>query len=64
MQDRRYARVNNFEEEYAKRKAQADNRAAKLVSALMKAGRQEELFRASESAEYREMLYKEFHIDG
>ena len=56
--------MNDFENLYRLRKAQANERAARLVVALTKAGRQEELFRASESAEYRELLYKEFRIDG
>lgn len=55
--------MNNFDDFYKMRKAQADERAAKLVVALTQAGRQDELFRASESAEYRDLLYKEFHID-
>jgi hypothetical protein len=33
------------------------------VAALTRAGRQNELFMASESAKYRELLYKEFEID-
>lgn len=38
--------MENFEAQYKKRKAQANERAARLVVALTKAGRQEELFRA------------------
>lgn len=54
--------MEHFEEQYKARKKQENQRAALLVSALIKAGRQEELFRASESAAYRDLLYKEFHI--
>lgn len=56
--------MENFEAQYKAHKSLADERAARLVVALTKVGRQEELFRASESAEYRELLYKEFRIDG
>jgi uncharacterized Zn finger protein len=54
--------MENFEEHYKQRKAQEEERAAKLVAALTKAGRQEELFRASESVAYRNRLYKEFGL--
>lgn len=56
--------MENFDEYYKDRVGRANDRADRLVVALTKAGRQEELFRGSESAEYRELLYKEFHIDG
>jgi hypothetical protein len=55
--------VENFEAQYKLHKKQEDQRAAKLVAALTRAGRQNELFMASESAKYRELLYKEFEID-
>ena len=54
--------MDNFNEHYKKRKEDADQKAAELVQALTKAGRQEELFRASSDAKYRELLYKEFHL--
>lgn len=54
--------MDNFDEHYKQWKADADQKAAELVRALTKAGRQEELFRASSDAKYRELLYKEFNI--
>jgi hypothetical protein len=54
--------MENFEEHYKQRKAQEDERAAKLVAALTQAGRQDELFRASENAAYRNKLYQEFGL--
>ena len=54
--------MKNFNEHYYQRKKEADQKAADLVRALTKAGRQEELFRASSDAKYRELLYKEFNI--
>ena len=53
--------MDNFDEHYKKQKEETNQKAAELVRALTKAGRQEELFRASSDAHYRELLYKEFH---
>ena len=54
--------MENFDEHYKQRRNDADQKAAELVRALTKAGRQEELFRASSDAHYRELLYKEFNL--
>ena len=54
--------MDNFEELYKKRKEQENKKAAQLVAALTKAGRQSETFKASENAQYRELLYKQFGI--
>ena len=54
--------MENFDEQFRQRKADADQKAAELVRALTKAGRQEELFRASSDAQYRELLYREFNL--
>ena len=52
----------DFEKQYKDRKDQEEERAAKLVAALTRAGRQNELFKASANAKYRELLYKEFGL--
>ena len=54
--------MENFDQFYREQKQADEKRAAELVRALTKAGRLEELFKASESAQYRELLYKEFDI--
>ena len=54
--------MENFNQFYQKHKSQEDEKAAKLVVALMRTGRQNEMFKASANAKYREKLYKEFGI--
>ena len=54
--------MENFTEHYEKRKARAEERASALAQELMKAGRQEDLFRAAEDSGYREKLYQEFDL--
>ena len=54
--------MENFDEIYRASKKDDERKAAALVVALTRAGRQDELFKASENAQYREALYREFHI--
>ena len=54
--------MEDFERIYQERKRREDERAAKLVAALLRAGRQNEMYKASANAKYRELLYKEFGI--
>ena len=54
--------MENFEKQYQARKDREEERAAKRVAAMTRAGRQNELFKASANAEYRELLYKEFGL--
>ena len=54
--------MEDFEKQYKDRKDQEEERAAKLVAALTRAGRQNELFKAAANAKYRELLYKEFGL--
>jgi len=52
--------MSEHEMQYKKRQARAEERASALAGELMKSGRQEDLFRAAEDAEFREALYREY----
>ena len=54
--------MESFEELYKASKEEDERKAAALVVALTRAGRQNELFKASANAQFREALYKEFNI--
>ena len=54
--------MENFNQYYKQKKADDKERASRLVAALTRAGRQNELFKASANAQYREKLYREFGI--
>ena len=54
--------MENFDQYYKQKKAEDERRAAKLAAALTRAGRQNELFKASANAKFREKLYQEFGI--
>lgn len=54
--------MSDFEAQCKQRQAKAEERAAALTRALMRAGRQEDLFRAAEDTDYRDQLYREFRI--
>lgn len=54
--------MENFEERYKQKKARTEERASVLARELMKLGREEDMFRAAQDAEYREELYQEFKI--
>ncbi len=49
----------NFEEAYASRKANIEERAADLARMLMQQGRQEDILRAAQDVKFREKLYRE-----
>ena len=51
----------NFEETYANRKANMEERAADLARMLMQQGRQEDILRAAQDAKFREKLYRELN---
>ena len=54
--------MDNFEQVYKASKEEDERKAAALVVALTRAGRQNELFKAAANAQFREALYKEFGI--
>ena len=54
--------MSEFEMQYKERQARAEERASALADKLMKAGRQEDLFRAAEDALYRDKLYAELGL--
>ena len=54
--------MEEFERMYEEKKRREDEKAAMLVAALLREGRQNEMFKASANARYRELLYKEFGI--
>ena len=54
--------MENFEEMYKQKRDAIEERAARLTRLLQQAGRENDLFRAAQDAEYREKLYREFGI--
>jgi len=54
--------MENFDEVYKASKKDDERKAAELVVALTRAGRQNELFKAAANAQFRGALYKEFGI--
>ena len=54
--------MENFEEMYKEKREHIEERAAQLTRLLQQAGRENDLFRAAQDAEYREKLYQEFGI--
>lgn len=54
--------MENFEEMYKQKWETIEERAAQLTRLLQQAGRESDLFRAAQDAEYREKLYLEFSI--
>lgn len=54
--------MEDFESQYEVVKEETELRAIKLSQYLLKAGREDDLFKASENAKYREELYVEFGL--
>ena len=54
--------MENFETVYKQKRDVIEERAAQLTRLLQQAGRESDLFRAAQDAEYREKLYQEFGI--
>lgn len=54
--------MEDFDIQYKQVKEETERRAIKLAQLLISAGREEDLFRASENAKFREDLYQEFGL--